>query len=579
MRKDPGALVAVAVGTGVLVLAGLWVARHRAFWSPDSGLRFLQVEALLQQGYRRVSIPYPGARYDPQGRHLPFSNWFLVRRGGELYIVYPPYFPALASLPYQVLGFPGLLVLPLAGVIAVLGMTAYLLNTSEPPWPALAVFAALSTPLAVYGLLFWDHAPVAGIGAGAAALATAAGLQRRSALAFLSGLLAGLGVWLRTEMYLFAVALILAAWRVFGRPVATRISVGALVLALAVWTLNLHLFGHPLGLKGEAAVSARVAEIRSAARAVEEWARRRLLVAYDLLISTEQPQNGEQPERIGPSLGVSSAVVAGGALLTWGVWSQDVVRILAGAGIAVLGPVYAAISGQHLMGLLPTMPLVAVLPLAVGNPNPEVRFPLLVGSLYSAAVLATGSVGGLQWGPRYLFPVVPLVVWAAVASLARAARSWPSRTRSLQWAAAVFIAGGLTVQVAGVLGIRSGVAALAALSDAIERRSAPVLVSGAEPVLRALAPLYFRRVLLRVDGPDALQDLVQTLSRHRVPEWTYIPFTGTRFDRRRVERWSEGGWRFRVVRDETLPMAFMAEARDYRALTAVRLITYRGWEP
>jgi hypothetical protein len=62
-----------------------------------------------------------------------------------------------------------------------------------------------------------------------------------------------------------------------------------------------------------------------------------------------------------------------------------------------------------------------------------------------------------------------------------------------------------------------------------------------------------------------------------VREWTYIPFTGARFDRTQIERWSEeGDWRFRVVRDEILPMAFVAEARDYRAVTSVRLITYRG---
>ncbi|MCS7172727.1 MAG: hypothetical protein N0A24_04870 [Armatimonadetes bacterium] len=142
------------------------------------------------------------------------------------------------------------------------------------------------------------------------------------------------------------------------------------------------------------------------------------------------------------------------------------------------------------------------------------------------------------------------------------------------------MAGGLTVQAAGLLAIRSDVASLGALCGEVERRSGPVLVSGAEPVLRALAPLYFRRVLLRVNGPEALQDLVRTLSRHRVREWTYVPFTGTRFDREQIERWSkETGWPFRAVRDEVLPVAFVAEAQDYRALTQVRLITYRGGKP
>jgi hypothetical protein len=577
VRRASGALVAVTAGAAVLVLAGFSGSRHRVFWSPDSGLRFVQVEALIRQGYRRVSIPYPGAHLDPEARYLPFGGWFLSRREGALYIVYPPYFPALASIPYQVLGFPGLLVLPLAGVVAVLWTTTRSVGASGSPWTALAVLAVLSTPLAVYGLLFWDHAPAVGLSAGAVALLQPAGLEGRSALAFLAGMLAGLGFWLRTEMYLFTLALILATWRVLGRRVAARLSVWALVPALAVWALNLHLFGHPLGLKGEAAVGARLSEAHSALRTVTSWTRRRILAAYDLLISTEQPQDGEQPARVPASLAVSGTVAAGGALLVWGVRTQDPTRVLAGAVVAVFGPLWAAVTGQHLMGLLPTTPLLAALPLAVRSPLPEVRLPLLVGALYTAAVLATASVGGLQWGPRYLLPAVPLFAWAVFPALAHSARTWPSGGRVLRWAVAILVAGGLGVQTAGFVAIRSNVAALAALSEEVERRSAPVLVSGAEPVLRAVAHLYFRRVLLRVDGPEALREVVRKLAQARVREWTYIPFTGARFDRTQIERWSEeGDWRFRVVRDEILPMAFVAEARDYRAVTSVRLITYRG---
>lgn len=279
--------------------------------------------------------------------------------------------------------------------------------------------AVLGTPVAVYGLLFWDHAPAAGLGEGAAALIMASGLRDPGALAFLAGVLGGLGVWLRTEMYLFALALVLGAWRVFGKHVAARIAVGALVSAMGVWILNASLFGHPLGLKGEAAVGARVAEIRSVARAAGTWVRHRLLVLYDLLGSTERPQNGEHPERVSASLMHAGTVVAGGILLAWGIRGQDGVRTLAGAVVAVLGPVSAAVGGQHLMGLLPTVPLMATLLLTARAPFPEVRFPLLVASFHTAAVLATGSVGGLQWGPRYLLPAVPLFVWATIAALAR----------------------------------------------------------------------------------------------------------------------------------------------------------------
>ncbi len=575
-RRRWEAVLAVLLSAVGFASAAFGLARHRAFWSPDSGLRYVQVEALIRQGYRRVSIPYPGARFDPEGEHLPFSNWFMVQRGGEVYIVYPPYFPALASLPYRVLGFLGLFVLPVAGVVAILWATAQFAHRLPPPWPVLSVVAVLGTPLAAYGVLFWDHAPMAALTTGAAAFALSAGIRRLLWPAFLSGLLAGLGVWLRTEAYLFATTLFFATWILFGRRTAAWIAAGSLVPAVAVWVLNGFLFGHPLGLKGEAALGGRVAEVALAHQEVWAWLRRRLLVAYDLLASTERGETSESLQRIIPSLTVTGAVLGGGVLLWWGGRKRDPTRVVAGAVLAVSAPVWLAARQEHMIGLLPTMPFVAAVSLSLPCPAPEARFPLFLALLYTATVMATASTGGLQWGPRYLLPAIPLFVWAAFVALARFADHWPDGGRALRFAAGLLVAGGIAIQVVGVSTMHSSVATLAALSEEVERRSAPVLVSGAEPLLRAVAPLYFRKVLLRVQGPEALRSLVRKLAQARVREWTYIPFTGPRFDRTQIERWSEeGDWRFRVVRDETLPMAFIAEAREYRAVTPVRLITYR----
>lgn len=479
-----GALAAVTLSAVGLASAACVLARHRAFWSADSALRYVQVEALIRQGYRRGSVPYPARRLDPRGEHLPFSRWFMVWRGGEVYIVYPPYFPALASLPYRVLGVPGLFALPVAGVVATLWGTARFACGVPAPWPVLAVLAVLGTPLTVYGLLFWDHAPMVALTTGAAAFALAGGVRGSPWSAFLAGALAGLGLWVRTEAYLFMGALLLATWRTFGRRTAAWVAIGSLLPAVAVWALNGTLFGHPLGLKGEVAVGGRVAEVASAQREAWAWLRGRLLVAYDLLASTGQTETQGSDLRILPSLAVAGTVLGGSALLAWGARSRDPIRTVAGAALAVLGPVWLAVRGQPMTGLLPTMPLVAGVPLATGVSASEVRFPLRTALLYTGAVMLTASVGGLQWGPRYLLPAVPLLGWAGVVAFARLSREWPGGARTLRLSMALLVGGGLIVQAAGTVLVRSSLVTLEMLSREVEQRSAPVLVSGAEPVLR-----------------------------------------------------------------------------------------------
>jgi len=87
--------------------AAAWVG-DRAFWSPDSSIRHVQLVSLLRERYEDVAAVYPGAWLDPEARFYPVSKGFAAPRDGKVYLLYPPFFPALVAPLFQAAGRAGL---------------------------------------------------------------------------------------------------------------------------------------------------------------------------------------------------------------------------------------------------------------------------------------------------------------------------------------------------------------------------------------------------------------------------------------------------------------------------------------
>jgi hypothetical protein len=107
--------------------------------------------------------------------------------------------------------------------------------------------------------------------------------------------------------------------------------------------------------------------------------------------------------------------------------------------------------GYH--ALLHTMPIVALLPLAMLLPpaprRPHVTFLSWTAGLFVAITAATSPVpGGLQWGPRLLLPVAPLIVLALAASVVGRRRA--AGARSAFAALVLSLALGLVMQGVGL---------------------------------------------------------------------------------------------------------------------------------
>jgi len=189
---------------------------------------------------------------------------------------------------------------------------------------------------------------------------------------------------------------------------------------------------------------------------------------------------------------------------------------------------------------------------------------------YVLGVAVVGSVGGLQWGSRYLLPAVPVLGWLAgrwVAEVWEDARLRGAVVLTL----VCVVAAGLALQVLGLRFVRHSLDTLRAVEDALRSTRYEVVATGFEPLFRSLGGLYFQKKLMAVDSPEALRSLVRRLGERKVAGWTYVPRFGRGFDARTVEEWiREGPWRFRVVDDRT-PMVV-----EFGGVQELRLVTYQG---
>lgn len=541
------------------------------FWSPDSSIRYVQLVSFFRHGYREVAAVYPGAELDPEGRFYPISRGFAAVGHGRVYLLYTPYLAALTGPAYRVLGRLGLVVLPVVSGLLVLWLTQRrLAREGELVAAAGAASVGVGTPLLIYGAVFWDHAPVAALAAGSLVLLFRGAGEGGAGWVFLGGVLAGVASWFRNEGYVFAAAAMTATALVLGVRNAARAVVGFVCGATPAWFLNWYFYGHPLGLKGLAAAEA----VRARLGGWEGWVRDRLVAAYDLLVSTEQFQNALAPVRVAESVGLAVVFLASAVLLRAGTrtgnrWSVAASGLAVAAGTAWL----VSADGAEVMGLVPALPALVLVGLWEPGATWE-RLAAWAAGLYVAAVVAVGSVGGLQWGPRYLLPAVPPLVWLGWAGFARAYRvSGPEVRKALVVTAVLVVLASVAVQVRGLLRVRAQVETGSRVEAILRASGSPILVTGREPLFRVMGYLYFDRILMTVESPEELRELVELFAARRVARWTYVPFSGRTFDARAVERWTSGGpWRFRVAEDR-LPLVFVSEPGGGFDL---RLITYEG---
>lgn len=557
------AVVLVGLAYGV---AASYLSAPRTFWSSDNSVRFVQLESLRLQKHGSLAAVYPAADVDPFHRFFPIAEGFAYRRDGQTYLSYPWLFPLISSPSYGWFGHGGLLVVPVLSALAATWLVARVVGRDLPAAGlGAALLVGLASPLFVYAVVFWDHSLVTALTTAAVALLLG---ERASRLGWCAigtaGLLLGLAAWFRNEAYLFlaAVGVGLLGSRRWGAALA--VAVGSMVSLLPLWVYNMWWFGQPLGYKARALMQA------AAEPGLLGYLRVRAFVAYDALLSLENYTRAFLPERLLEATVVAAVVLLGGAFVRAGLRSGSPAQTavgglcLAGVGMGI------AAAKLPVMGLVASCPWVALTWCREPTDRRE-RFLWTVVGIYLAGVIAVGNVGGLQWGPRYLLPVIPVL-----GILVGKTFSWAySQRRELQWVMAgvvmAVLVSGVAVQALGIRGIRGSLDVHRAIEDVIGASPYELVVTGYEPMFAVLGHLYFEKKLMAVDSQEELRELVAALAEARVEGWTYVPRFARGFDAGLVERWSDGGpWRFRVESDRTPLVVEFGGARP------VRLVTYRG---
>lgn len=516
-----------ALATIVVILAGygaawLWLPQT-GFWSGDSGCKYIQMEEIVRSGYRTYSVTWPGRDLDPELTFLPVREPFGRIVDGELFLQYSPVF-AIASSPFwRSAGFAGLFLLPLlAGLLtlAAVWRLAALVTDSPAARPTAVLLAGFATPLLFYSLAWWEMMP----GVCLATWAMAFGLEwvrdgrRRSIVA--AAALAGLAIWFRDELVVFAAGLA-AATTLFGRRSVPGLATFAATLVAAVAPLALFqawALGSPLGHHfGEVALDA--------ARFLPD----RVTVFENLLLGNHGQRWISLAAGVAPVALFFAAPRLGAGAHSWVVPVLAAVATLTGLGMLAghLGADNPVTWLLHANGLFAVTP-VLWLGLVRQDASPARRALWLVLLFYVAGYVIAAPVAnseGIHWGCRFLLAAYPgLAVLAADTVVRWWSREAPRRTvLALPVAAAILLSVGFQLHSVRLLHHRQTLSAR--LNDAVLARPEPVVVATGWPVPQELYRVFHEKpvFLLRDSAHSGLLREKLTAAGHGGAVWVAWP--------------------------------------------------------
>jgi hypothetical protein len=539
----PRALLLLATAL-VLLLQTCWFvqsARTRGFATGDAGVKLWQVQGILRTGDLHAPLAYPGAIYDPDHQYSPFvepwSMWF----EDQPYSEYTSPFIWLSASLYAAFDHAGLLLLPWLSGVALILMTAWLAwRVRRDRWACLApLIVGLSSPLLVYSLEFWEHTPGTALAIFAlVGVIKALDNRRRVLWLILSGAAIGLGLTMRAELYVYPIAIVIGLLAApprrlkstagSGKRVETRwgqtlraagwLAVGGLIAAGPWWLYQFVTWGSPFGPRlqqnvpvlGGTEMLARLGDSTGRNYAMLWPAQESLTVVTALLIAL--------------------VLVA---LITWALkrrasWIADV-GFWIGVAISLLMAVLLAwqlAQGRRPDDLLTTFPIALLLLLpAPSSVDSKAefgaqesiiqRFLLVVPLAFVVLVMLISPFhGGVQWGPRFLLPIIPPL---SVLVIDRVAHMWGAISRSRRAGlAAAFIAlffAGSVATWQGVQFMRQGQIASEFMGEMIRHLPERVVVADAW-FLPQMAPYTFEdKIWLLSEDEQGLFRLLQRLRK------------------------------------------------------------------
>jgi len=466
VRRRPILAVSVVIGLLYVTVALLWPSG--VFWSPDSGLKYVQMLSLRWEHGLSFDMPYPGRALDPDFQAVPLGPTFYEIRQGAIHIVWPFLFAAMSLPFYLLLGHAGLFLLPAAsgaGTVYLTGRLAERLRPGAGVWAALVL--GVTTPVLFYSVMFWEHTPAVFCATlGAYLLLTARDGSSRWRLAFAGAAIAFAAGGLRAEMYVYAAGFFLAVLLLHqGRArwaTLLPLAAGAVVTSLPLWALNYVTNGSPLPLNAAKNFSTVTLDYLS---------QNGVYAIVHLLVG------GGVPFEIAFLFCVAAAVAI--AVVQWtrgpgrGALLNLSLIVLAAAAWVVfavsLPPLtYPTLKVFDFHGFLAISPFLVFGMLTRVRARDDAadqtrRMLALATFLYAVLYLVSISLvsvmgpngGALEWGPRFFLGVYPLLTVLAVTSVAHllSVPEMAATRRGLLALAATLALAGAAFQTVGLMGV------------------------------------------------------------------------------------------------------------------------------
>jgi len=514
MRKSVLALVLVAT---IYAALAFHILPQDAFFSSDEGLKLIQVQNFVRKGWADFALDYPGRWLDPELHFVPINNPPALIRDGNVYAVYPVFFPLLATPLFSLIGYAGLYVIPFLSGLLTLLLTWQIARLMDIRGVPVILVLGLCTPLLFYSLLFWDHTLGTLLSTAALLLIVKTTSQPKWPLLLAAGAMLGLSVWARTELYVMAAIVPIAYFLSCGRrPLSTLIlGLGTLMTLLPLWLFQLIVYGNPIG--------PHVAHFASLSYELPVSTNRLAILYYTLLESNSDPAL---------TFLFTMAFVATTMVLWKPKLRQNLFLVAASFGALVLCSLpnlLQAWAGRPLGGLIATTPFLAFSFPTLSNRDTEDGRRLLLGVFlgYVAVVcIATPVDPGLQWGPRFLLPIFPLATVLALRNyrwLAEAAKR-ASSTSVLTVCLVATLGISLLFQSCGVRVMQMVKSRGRQLIEDTALLDSSLVVSDEYGLAQYAAPLFYENQFFYVRSQEEYQRLTEVFAQNGIQRYAFVTY-------------------------------------------------------
>lgn len=562
-RKLVLTLLVVAIVYSVLAF---FVLPVNSFFTGDEGVKFIQVQSLVKNSYRDISLVYPGEEIDRRCEFCPIVPPYAIVRNNKMYSQWPIFYPFLASIFYKYLGFSGLYVLPVASSVLTVFLAARIMKSligrTSFFWLLILAFAS---PFFFYALVLWEHAFSVLLTVAGVLLLLKASRESKNWYYLVAGILFGFSIWTRNELYLFVAALLIVyfAMQLVGRRGSREIGrssigvvyllAGLMLVLLPMWAFQKLTVGEFLGADVSQFIKAGI--ITEATPFKGSFLS---FLTYKIKLVAVLLLHRFKDERL-VLLGLSYVLFF--ALIAFPKIRKSYLFYLALFGI-VLTSALAFLENPLAMGLLTNTPFIALAPLSLLVPlarekTRDVRLIFWTCVVFVLLItIFTPATGGLQWGPRFLLPVVPFFIillsfaWQGLRDI----KLGDSVKKAIKISFIVLVLLGFAVQLTGVNILREDRVEGARLVRRIAEREESVFVTDVFWFPQEAASLYFDKRYYYVDDMGEFKELVGKLKQHGIAKFSYATLeegNGLKID---------GKDGLMLMEKESLPGGFILEA-------------------